>query len=189
MYAIRQMEHLSEAHLRKNQLEEELRPEIDNEIQMGNSNHLWSLAFMILALLATVITAIIGVFSVVSSKVVGAMALIPSLIAFAAVNLKLDGKSSWHYRKADALDALRSELLYQLPEVPTVADVRAIDVARIDLTKHMQEEWDRTLALNWSGLMNRAHHVSQSNGSSEVQDLARPNRGASTRGRRPSRGG
>lgn len=159
---------------RQRELVAELEPEIANEIQMANWNHRLSLGFMIVALLFSVATAIAGIFIKAKSEIVGAMAILPALIAYVAINLKLNGKSSWHYRMADGLDGFRSRLLYQLPDPPTVENIAGIAQARDAFIKEMQEEWDRTLALNWSGLA--AHSAtSQSNALSGTRGGAAPN--------------
>src|SRR5271169_1735159 len=86
----------------------------------GKSAYIWSQFLFMLALGCSVAAAISGLFFYVSAKIVGGIAALPPLIAFVAVNLKLEARSRWHYKKSYGMDALRSRLVYQLPEEPTV---------------------------------------------------------------------
>ena len=43
--------------------------------------------------------------------------------------MKFQSKSNWRYRKVDALNALRRQLVYELPESPTADHVAAISNA------------------------------------------------------------
>jgi hypothetical protein len=116
----------------------------------GRYNHRAALALMLLGLGCNVAAAILGIFYDKSGKLVGGLAAIPPLIAFVSTRLKLEGKSSWHYRKSNGLNALRSRLLYQLPESPTFDQVAAIAKARDELNEKMQIERDTNLSFDWT---------------------------------------
>lgn len=115
-------------------------------------NHRVALGLMLLALACSVAAGVLGVFFEKSSKLVGGLAILPPLIAFVGTNMKFEGKSSWHYRKTNALEALRLRLLYQLPDPPKSADVGSIAKEYSELNERMQREWDDTLNFNWSGI-------------------------------------
>ncbi len=122
---------------------------------------------MILALACSLAAAVGGIFFDVSAKIVGGIALLPPLIAYVAVNLNLEPRSSWHYRKADAFRALHSRLMYQLPEIPTIENISEIAKDRDKVGKDMRYEWERTLTMNWSGIGNRRQEsINRSNESS-----------------------
>lgn len=88
---------------------------------------------------------------------VGGFAAVTPVIAFIATNVKFDGKSSWHYRKRDALNALRSRLDFQQPEDVTADNIASLAADRDKLDAKMQKEFDEHLAFNWNALM-RGHH-------------------------------
>jgi hypothetical protein len=122
---------------------------------------------MALGLLCSIAAALLGFFTSTPAKVVGGIALLPPLIAFIAVNMKLDGQGSWFARKSNALQSLRLRLLYQLPLEPTADHIAVVANAYGELNIVMQKEWDETLRFNWSGL-SREHPTSQSTESSTV---------------------
>lgn len=125
-----------------------------------------SVLFMVGALGCSVAAAVLGFFTQVPSKVVGGIAVLPALITFVAVNLKFEAKNSWHARLYDGLNTLRSRLMYQHPEVPTLDQVARIALERDELEIKMQAEWDRSLLLNWTGLSSKHPSGGQSAGSS-----------------------
>jgi hypothetical protein len=137
---------------RKKQLSGELSVAIRRETFLARWNHRFSVALMVVALACSIGAAIGGIFFSVSSKIVGGIAILPPLIAFVAINLKFDAKASWHYRKRDALESLRSRLLYQQPTSPSTDSVASVASDWAVLNRTMQVEWDRLLAFNWNGL-------------------------------------
>jgi hypothetical protein len=139
--------------LRKTALVNELEAARRKAYGNAKSAYLWSQFLFILALGFSVAAAVSGVFFDVSAKIVGGIAALPPLIGFVAVNLKLEGRSSWHYRKSYGMDALRSRLLYQLPEEPTVDNIAAIAEARDKLNDEMQDEWERTITVSWGEML------------------------------------
>ena len=151
--SFRQMNDLPEVELRKAALVKELEDEIKKTFRSAKGSHHLSLGLMVLALSCTVVSAVGGIFFRVRSDVVGGIAALSPLVAFIAVNLKLEEKCSWHYRRKDALAALRSRLLYQMPINPTVDDIAAVAEARDILTRDLQKEWEKHLSLNWSGIL------------------------------------
>jgi hypothetical protein len=118
----------------------------------GKSAYLWSQFLFMLALACSVAAAITGLFSTVSAKIVGGIAALPPIIAFVATNLKLEARSRWHYKKSYGMDALRSRLLYQLPEEPTTDNISAIALDRDKLNALMEIEW-QPLQSDFGGLL------------------------------------
>jgi predicted component of type VI protein secretion system len=138
---------------RKEELASELILTAQREHRLARSAYLWSQALFVLALCCSVAATICGVFFSVSGKITGGIAALPPLIAFLAINLKLDGRASWHYRKAGALRRLHSRLTFQQPEELSVNHIAAVADARDNLVDEMQAEWDRTLTSNFNEIM------------------------------------
>lgn len=127
---------------------------------------------MLLALLCTVVAGAIGFFvPKADPKVIAGFAVFPPLIAYVATKLKFEGKNSWHARLYDGLNTLRSQLLYQLPELPTLDQVARIAAERDALEIEMQAEWDRWLLLDWTGMLNHSttHRANGSLGDNSEQ--------------------
>ena len=95
--------------------------------------------------MAVIVGSILGM----HPRIVGGIAALPPLIAYVATSFRLELRQNWYYRKAVGLDALRSQLLYQLPEEPTAEDVSAIAAARDKLVIDMQHEWYKTITRNF----------------------------------------
>ena len=124
----------------------------------GQMTNALSVTLMVLALGCSVGAAISGIFFNVSPKIVGGLAALPPLIAFVAVNLKLEGKEAWHYTKQSKLDAIRSRLLYQLPEFPSADNIAAMASLRDEVNGEMQDEWKNNLRMNWNSI-GRSHDL------------------------------
>jgi hypothetical protein len=105
---------------------------------------------MIVAVSASVVAGIGGLSTFFPSQVTGAIALVPAAIALLASNLKFHDKSNWHFERERELDALRSRLLFQLPEAPTPDNVAAIAKARDDMEARMNKEWKDKFTLNFA---------------------------------------
>lgn len=67
----------------------------------------------------------------------------PPLLAFAAINLRLDARASWFRRKEKALDALRRRLRYELPESPDADQIALISRERSLLEKKLQDDFEK----------------------------------------------
>lgn len=143
---------VDEAKRRQQSLIRELESEVGFAEYKAIANHQASLWLMALALASSVAAAVMGVFLPVSSTAVGAVAIVPALIAYVAANFKLEEKSGWHYRKSHLLRGLLSRLRYQLPDPVAVEDVKSIAAARDDVNLKMLDEWNQTLTFNWLGL-------------------------------------
>lgn len=158
-------------------LTQELDEGIHRTWAKARNAYIWSQALVIMALLCSVAAAVSGIFFLVPAKIVGGIAALPPLIAYVAANLKLETRSSWHYRKVNGLSALRSRLLYQLPEEPSADNVAAVASDLNKLDEGMQEEWEKTVTVNWTEILKqKATLVSDLSGGSS----ATPNKGPRT---------
>jgi len=158
------MEPPTETSKRKVDLERELSNAAGRAYFWAQWNHILSIVLMVVALACSVTAGTLGFFTKTPANVVGGIAVLPALIAFVAVNLKCEAKNSWHARRVDGLNGLRSRLMFQLPEPPTIEQIARIANERDMLEVKMQSEWDGNLLLNWSGF---SHHgaTSRSSGS------------------------
>ena len=112
--------------------------------------HWLAIAFMLIALICSGLAGIGGIAEILPARWIGVLALVPAATAIVATTFKFQGRSSWHYRKSDALNALRSRLLFQLPVQPSADNVAAVAKARDELTDRMQAEWDKEFVFNWA---------------------------------------
>ena len=135
---------------RIDRLDKQLSSAGDRSSLRAKGNYWISLLLMLIAVSASVVAGIGGLSKQFGPQVTGALALIPGAIALVASNLKFQDKSSWHYRRLSALEALRSRLLLQLPEAPTVDDVASIAKDRDAMEERMQKEWDEKFSFNFA---------------------------------------
>ena len=143
---------------RKEKLNKELVDAIDREARLARLDYRSSAALVVIAIGCSVTAAIGGLFFDMPGKIAGGFAAVTPLVAFIATNVKLDGKSSWHYRKRDALNALRSRLNFQQPESFTADNIASVAADRDKLDAKMQKEFDEHLAFNWNALLRGHHH-------------------------------
>jgi hypothetical protein len=120
-------------------LAQELQQAAREETRSASKSYYSSQTMLFVSLGCSLAAAIIGLGFAVHRRVVGGIAALPPLIAFVASNFRLEVRQNWYYRKAVALDVLRSRLLYQLPEEPTAENVSAIAAARDKLVTDMQK--------------------------------------------------
>ena len=71
--------------------------------------------------------------------------------ALVATTMKFQSKANWHYRKLEALNALRRRLVYEQPESLTADNIAAISNTLTTLTERMQQEWQKEFSLDWTG--------------------------------------
>jgi len=105
---------------------------------------------MLTALLASAGAGIGGIFDKLTAQQTGALALIPGIIALVATTMKFQDKAHWHYRKRDALEALKSRLLFQLPEATSADNIATIAAAYDELNRTMSKEWEERFSLNFN---------------------------------------
>jgi hypothetical protein len=135
----------SEVQSRIERLANELQQAAKQESHRAIRQYFSSQTVLILSLGCSAAAAISGIGFLVSPRIVGTIAILPPLIAYLATSFRLSVRENWYYRKSVALEALRSRLLYQLPEEPTADNVAAIAAARDKLVTDMQQEWYETI--------------------------------------------
>jgi hypothetical protein len=126
-----------------------LREETSRYLKLARRNYYFAYALMGLTL-ASSIAASAAAFAGWSKEAVGLLALMPGFLAVIATGLKLQERANWHYRKYDDLNGLLRRALFDLPEMPTAADIAEVSHAWTKLDKDMSVEWENKLALDWS---------------------------------------
>jgi hypothetical protein len=91
-----------------------------------------------------------GLAKIFASELVGALALLPGLLAIFATTMKLQAKANQYYRRKDALLALYNRLKFELPDPPQNTDIADISRAWGELTSRMNDEWERSLQFDWA---------------------------------------
>jgi hypothetical protein len=158
---------------RQASVEEELQDQVYFSERKASLNHYASLALMGLALGCTIAASVLGIFSLASARVVGGLAGLPAVIAFVAITLQLEAKSSWHYQKAVKTRTLLRRLRHQGPDPMTIEYIAGISEEFNLLDETMAEERLRNLTLNWRSLLQ--HRASlRSDGSSVVPATSSP---------------
>jgi hypothetical protein len=137
-------------------LNRELDREIDHTWPKAATNYWLSIVLMLITILSSLIAGLAGLLKQLSQEQIGAIALIPGGIALLVSSLKFPGKSDFHYHRINALKALKSRLLLQLPEVPNAEQIAAIARDRDKLLMDMDEEWRRSFPLTWTSFEGKA---------------------------------
>jgi hypothetical protein len=76
---------------------------------------------------------------------IGLVAAVPGVMAFAAQTLKYQQRSNWECRKADYLRGLQRKLLFEVPESPTVENVGSIAAEYDRIEKDMDSEYEKLM--------------------------------------------
>jgi hypothetical protein len=133
---------------------ETLRTELDDSIahyqRLAKRNYRFALLLMMITLLSSAAAGVGGLFLGLDGKITGGLALLPGIIALMATTLNPQGRANWHYRKKDALNALRRRLLFELPEAPSADNVASIARDWTEIADSMNGEWEKHFGLNWS---------------------------------------
>jgi hypothetical protein len=136
-------------------LQARLEKAIANYNRLSKANYWITVLLMVITLLASAGAGIGGIFGKLTAQQTGALALIPGIIALVVSTMKFQDKAHWHYRKRDALEGLRSRLLFQLPESPSADNIAAIAAGQDDLNKTMSDEWERRFTMDFGLLAKR----------------------------------
>ena len=76
--------------------------------RLAKYTHRFNLAIMTLTVVTSLVAGIGGLAKIFRPELVGALALLPGLLAIFATTMKLQAKANQHYRRKDALQALRN---------------------------------------------------------------------------------
>jgi hypothetical protein len=139
-------------------LAQELNDGIKPSDERATQTHWIAIGLMSVALACSALAGLGGIAGFLPKALIGILAVVPGAVAIAATSFKFQARSSWHYRKSDALNALRSRLLYQLPVQPSADNVASIAKARDELIEQMQAGWDKEFVFNWTAFNPPAAH-------------------------------
>jgi len=151
----------SEAKLRKDELARQLDDAIEEALFWARGNYRISLILMILAVCASITAGIGGLTDKFGAQLTGSLALVPGAIALLVSNIKFQDKSNWHYQRYYESAALKSRLLLQLPEIPTVDHIAGIAKERDEMEARLSKEWDDKFTLNFSAFDARKQQNTQ----------------------------
>ena len=140
----------AEVQKRKDLLESKLEGAISHYTLCSKVDYWITVILMLTALLASAGAGIGGITEKLTAQHTGALALIPGIIALDATTMKFQDKAHWHYRKRDALEALKSRLLFQLPEATSADSIAAIAADYDELNRTMSKEWEERFSLNFN---------------------------------------
>jgi hypothetical protein len=155
---------------RRDNLKQELNDQIERCDKRAREAHWLAISLMLIALTCSGLAGLAGIGGFLPKLLIGILALIPGGIAITATTFKPQARSSWHYRKADALGSLRSRLLYQLPVNPSADNVAAIARDRDKLIEQMQAEWDKEFVFNWAAFSAPSAHPAEPSSGSGGED-------------------
>jgi hypothetical protein len=128
-----------------------LTQDLSKEIARGLRNARWNngtaFALKIGIVVSSIVAALGGLanFLNMPKSTVGAIALLPGLMALAASNLKFQERANWHCRKVDSLMSLRRRLLFEIPESPSVDNLASISSDWSEVDESAQTEWERSI--------------------------------------------
>ncbi|MGF6604743.1 hypothetical protein P3T23_009499, partial [Paraburkholderia sp. GAS448] len=95
---------------------------------------------------------VLGVLELAGSKLVGALTLLPGVIAVCATSLKLQTKANQYYRRKDALQFLHNYLTYDCPIPCTQEAITAVTAAWKELPERANEEFEAMAAPDWANI-------------------------------------
>ena len=144
----------ADAVARKRSLDENISSAVRYERRISKALGVCSLLLMALALSCSG-GAVVAGFFFSSGKIAGGLALLPPLIAFIVLNLRLDARKDWHSRKHHELEALRYRLHYQIPNNPTADQIAAIAESFTALNLKFMDQFKTTCEFNWNNLTGR----------------------------------
>ncbi len=111
--------------------------------RLAHVNYYGQQVFVWGSLVASAAAALLGLLPSNAPKAwVGLLAAASVALVGASRQLGLQEKANWHYRKTDALIALRRRLAFELPLSPTADDLAAISKAWSDLDSNMTKQWE-----------------------------------------------
>lgn len=94
------------------------------------------------SLLASGAAAVLGLTAAISQKQLGALAAASAALVGASHQLGFQQKANWHYRKADAITALRRRMAYEIPLPPSANDIAALSREWSTLDLNMSQQWE-----------------------------------------------
>lgn len=94
-----------------------------------------------------------GILLHLDGQTTGVLALLPVILATFAMNLKLQEKGNWHYRKKDALNAFSRLLRFKMKEDEAEKTLDEIIDAWNELDRTMDAQWEKEFAFPWTNYL------------------------------------
>jgi len=140
------------ANRRTEELDEELTKAVSRHRVIGNFYRNSSLLLMVIAVFCSVGATIAGI-GYGNGHLAGSLSLVPPLLAFAAVNLKLDARAKWYRRKEHSLAALLRRLRFEMPDPASPDQIALISRERSVLEIDLLEEFEAKCTLGWGNIV------------------------------------
>jgi hypothetical protein len=137
---------------RRSELSTELEKKAQRSGDLGKRNHNIVVAMAICAVICSIAAGLLGLLGVLSSKWIGAIALLPAGLTIASSTLKLQAKATWYYENEVEYRNLLRQLKYELPSPPSLEDLSALSGKLRAFATAREELWRNVLALDWSTL-------------------------------------
>ena len=123
----------------------QLAAEFDNQIRhyfrLGRWNYRTAYGLRLGTLLASIVAGGLGL-AHIDPRIVGMVAFLPAAFTLLTTRMKFQDRSNWHYRKAEALQGFRSELLYRIVPL-TSAGIADLSRRETEKSLAMTLEWER----------------------------------------------
>ncbi|MEX3690332.1 hypothetical protein AB3X91_17560 [Paraburkholderia sp. BR14263] len=119
---------------------------------LAKRNYTLNVGLLCSAIVVSLLGGVLGVLELASSKTVGALALLPGVIAAIAASLKMQTKANQYYRRKDALQFLHNYLTYDCPIPCTQEAISKVTAAWQELTERANKEFEDMAAPEWANV-------------------------------------
>jgi hypothetical protein len=137
---------------RAQSLNDELDKAIRHYRRLARLNYHFMLFLVWVAILASAAIAIGGILFDASAKLLGVIALVPTIATLINSVYQPQARSNWHYKKRDRLNALRRRLQFELPMEPSADNIAAISNEWTKLDSEMDQLWEKNVTIDWSAI-------------------------------------
>jgi len=138
----------NEAEGRRAELRTELGKEEVSYLRNARFNYYAFLTLLWLSIVSSGSAVVLGLLpeSAIPKWLVGIIGGVPAILTLASKQVGFAHKANWHYRKVDALKALRRRLDYELPIHVTPDNIAAISRSLSRIEREMTAEWENIVA-------------------------------------------
>jgi hypothetical protein len=164
----------AEIERRKKLLMDDIASTVAHYRALAKRNYRLNVGLLCAAIGVSLLGGILGILDLASSKAVGALALLPGVIAAIAASLKLQTKANQYYRRKDALQFLHNYLIYDCPIPCTHEAITKVTAAWQELTERANAEFEGMAAPEWANVFAHVPKSEASPKSSTCHHTARP---------------
>jgi hypothetical protein len=162
----------AEIEMRKARLRDDIASTIAHYRALAKRNYNLNVWLLCTAIAVSLLGGLLGVLELASSKTVGALALLPGVIAAMAASLKMQTKANQYYRRKDALQFLRNYLMYDCPIPCTQEAISKVTAAWQELTERANKEFEDMAAPEWANVFAHIPRTDASQHSTTNRDTA-----------------